>query len=193
MLVSGKGGGYYGCYNSRRKACSNMLLIPRKRVEECMLSELQANILTAENIEYVYKNVEKIAGKALDDNPETIKLRKAQYDKLSIEIQNYLNYIKVGNFSSAVSDALKEAEVRGTKLKEEIDSLEYQKANTFKAPPREWITHRLETLRETLNKNTSLSSEALKELLGEIQLEPVMKKELTPEDIIEGKISPNPR
>ena len=25
VLVSGKGGGYYGCYNSRRKACDNML------------------------------------------------------------------------------------------------------------------------------------------------------------------------
>ncbi len=186
VLLSGKGSGYYGCHNSRRKTCSNMLLVPCKRVEECILSELQTNILTPENIEYVYKNVEKLAGKALNDNPETIKLRKAQCDKLSVEIQNYLNYIKAGNFSSAVSDALKEAELREKKFKEEIGSMEYQKANAFKTPPREWITHRLETLRDTLNKNTSLSAEALKELLGEIRLEAVTEKELSPKDIIEG-------
>jgi len=56
-------------------------------------------------------------------------------------------------------------------------SLEFQKQNTFKAPPKEWINHRLENLYETLKKNTTTSALALKELLGTIRLEPVSDKE----------------
>jgi len=48
-----------------------------------------------------------------------------------------------------------------------------QKENSFKAPPKEWINHRLENLRETLNKNTISSALALKELLAPIVLEPI--------------------
>ena len=33
VQVSGKGGGYYGCYNAKRKVCTNKLMIPRKRIE----------------------------------------------------------------------------------------------------------------------------------------------------------------
>ena len=69
-----------------------------------------------------------------------------------------------------------------------MGSLEFQKKGAFKAPPKEWISHRLENLRDTLNKNTVASALALKELLGEVSLEPVTEKELKPEDIIDGKM-----
>ena len=55
--------------------------------------------------------------------------------------------------------------------------MEFQKENSFKAPPKEWINHRMENLRETLNKNTISSSLALKELLAPISLEPVLTRE----------------
>ena len=48
--------------------------------------------------------------------------------------------------------------------------------NKFTSPPKEWIEHRLEELRDTLNQNTVTSSIALKELLGNISLEPVTDK-----------------
>ncbi len=174
VLISGKGSGYYGCYNTKRKTCDNNLLVPRKRIEQAIISELKKKILTAENLSYVYKNVEKLVSKGLNDVPELIKKKKAQYDKLASEMQNYLNYIKMGNFSKAVSEALNESERRNENLRQEIESLEFQKQNSFKAPPKEWIDHRLDRLRETLNKNTVISSLALKELLGVIRLEPIM-------------------
>lgn len=177
VLMSGKGSGYYGCYNAKRKTCNNNLLIPRKRVEQIIISDLKKKILTTKNIEYIYKNVEKLVAKGLNEVPELIKKKKSQYDKLFPEIQNYLNYIKMGNLSKAVSEALKEAEAKGENLKEEIKSLEFQKENSFKSPPKEWINHRLEKLNETLNKNTVSSALALKELLGPIQLESVSDKE----------------
>jgi hypothetical protein len=84
---------------------------------------------------------------------------------------------KVGNFSKAVSEALRKAETQMAKLKEEITSMEYQRANAFTAPPREWIRYKLSHLRDLLNQNTSLSTEALRELLGSIDLEPVFSRE----------------
>ena len=177
VLISGKGGGYYGCYNSKRKTCNNSLLIPRKRIEECIINELKDTILTADSLEYIYKNVEKLAAEGFNDTPELVKKKKAQYEKNQQEIQNYLNFIRVGNLSKAVSEALTDAEKRNEELKQEVESLEFQKENSFKAPPKEWINHRLENLRETLNKNTVSSSLALKELLAPINLEPVLTKE----------------
>ncbi len=177
VLISGKGSGYYGCYNAKRKTCSNSLLVPRKRVEKTIISELKGRLLTAENLEYVYKRIEELIAKGLNDVPEQIKKKKAQYDKTLREVQNYLNYIKVGNFSKAVSEALKEAERKNEDLKYEVKALEFQKQNNFKAPPKEWINHRLENLCETLNKNTTASALALKDLLGTIQLEPISEKD----------------
>jgi len=79
----------------------------------------------------------------------------------------------MGNFSNAVSEALKQAEAKSENLKEDIKSLEFQQQNTFKAPPKEWIKDRLESLHQTLDKNTCSSALALKPLMGTIQLEPV--------------------
>jgi len=177
VLVCGKGTGYYGCYNAKRKTCNNTLFISRKRVEEIIIKELKERIMTAENIEYVYKNVEKLASEGFNEVPELVKKKKVQHEKLQQEIQNYLNFVKKGNLSKAVSEALNEAEKKNEELGQEMASLEFQKANSFKAPPKEWINHRLENLRETLNKNTVSSSLALKELLSPIMLEPVLAKE----------------
>jgi len=173
VQISGKGGGYYGCYNNKRKACSNKMIIQRKRVESIILKDLKEKFLTAENLKYVYENVEKMVAKTLHETPEELKQKKAQFEKVQSELQNLLNFIKAGNFSKVVSDAINDAEGRSNRLKGEMDGLEYQKKNAFKAPPKEWIEHRLEKFQETLDKNTKASAFALKELLGSIELEAV--------------------
>ena len=173
VLISGKGSGYYGCFNAKRKTCDNTLLVPRKRVEKAVIADLKEKILTLENLSYVYEKVEKLVSSGMDEVPELIKKKRSQNEKALQEVQNYLNYIKMGNFSKAVSEALKEAEIKRENLSEEIKSLEFQRQNTFKAPPKEWIKDRLESLHETLNKNTCSSALALKDLLGTMQLEPI--------------------
>jgi len=186
VLVTGKGSGYYGCYNAKRKTCDNMLTVSRSRIEQIIISELRNKLLTPKNLEYIYKNVEKVVAKGLNDVPDLIKSKKTQQDKILSEVQNYLNFIKTGNLSKAVSDALNEAEKRSENLGQEINSLEFQRNNTFKSPPREWIDHRLENLRETLNEKTSVAALALKELLGSIRLEPIMEKDKDFYSVIEG-------
>ena len=90
----------------------------------------------------------------LNEVPELTKKKKAQLEKIKGEIENYLNFVRMGNFSKTVSDALNEAEKKNSELEQEITALEFQKENTFKSPPKEWINHRLEKLNDTLNKNT---------------------------------------
>ena len=187
VLISGKNSGYYGCFNARRKTCSNNILVPRKRIEKIIISELKEEILTLENLSYVYKKVEKMAVSGMDEIPEQIKKKKAQYDKTMQEVQNYLNYIKIGNFSKVVSEALEDAEARNENLKEEMLSLEYQRKNTFKAPPQEWVKTKLECLYETLNKNTRSSALVLKKILGPIQLEPILHTNEDFYNIINGE------
>ena len=104
---------------------------------------------------------------------EDLKQKRSQFEKVQAELQNLLNFKKAGNFSKVVSEAISDAENRGEKLKGEMQGLEFQKKNAFKAPPKEWIEHRLENLKETLDKNTKASALALKDLLGEIELEAV--------------------
>ena len=55
-----------------------------------ILGELQDDILTTENIQYVYKNVEHSARKELDDVPDLIKKKRIQRERLQLEINNYL-------------------------------------------------------------------------------------------------------
>ena len=94
-------------------------------------------------------------------------------EKVQSELQNLLSFIKAGNFSKVVSDAISDAENRQDKLKSEMQALVFQKKGAFKSPPKEWINHRLENFYKTLNKNTKSSALALKELLGTIEMEPI--------------------
>jgi site-specific DNA recombinase len=186
ILISGKGSGYYGCYNAKRKTCENKLLVPRKRVEEVIIKDLKEKILTSNNLSYVYKNLEKLIQKEFNKVPEHVTKKKHEYEKIAKEIQNYLNFIKAGNFSTAVAEAMKEAEAKGENLQTELKALEYQEKNTFKSPPSEWIDHRLEEFHGTLSKNTTAAALALKEVLGEIRMEAVTDEGFDPESIIYG-------
>ena len=187
VLVSGKGTGYYGCYNASRKTCENTILIPRKRLEERILADLKEKMLTVKNLKYIFQKVEEIAAASLNTTPETLKKKRSEIVKLQDEIQNYINFVKAGNFSKSIADALTEAEKKDANLKQDIASLEFQTNNTFKAPPREWIEARLAKLTETLNQNTIASAQALKELLGQVTVEPVLSKDSDYYRLFEGK------
>ncbi|MBX7065613.1 MAG: recombinase family protein [Parachlamydiales bacterium] len=173
VQVCGKGGGYYGCYNAKRKTCTNKLTIRRSKVEDILLSTLKERFLTAENLKYVYDNVEKAVAKTLNEVPEELKQKRAQHEKVQAELQNLLGFIKAGNFSKLVSEAIVDAEGRSDKLQIEMKAMEFQTRNAFKAPPKEWIEHRLDKLKETLGMNTKASGLALKDLLGTIEMEAV--------------------
>jgi hypothetical protein len=160
VQVCGKGGGYCGRYNAKRKTCTDKLTIRKKRIEGLLLDNLNDVFLTTESFKNVYD--------------KELKLKRYQCEKVQAELQNLLNSIKVGNFSKTVSEALTDAENRSEKLKGEMQGLEFQRTTAFKAPPREWIQFKLDKLHETLTQNTEAAALSLKNLLGTIELEPVL-------------------
>lgn len=105
VQVCGKGGGYYGCHQAKRKTCTNKLTIPRKRLEELLLADIRDKLCTSENLKYVYENVEKEIAKTLGQVPEELKQKRHLHDKIQAELQNLLNFVKAGNFSKVVSES----------------------------------------------------------------------------------------
>ena len=99
VQICGKSGGYYGCYNAKRKTCNNKLTIQRKRLEAILLQSIKEKFLTAENIKYIFDNVEKAIAKTMNEVPTEVKQKKAQMEKIQTELQNLLGFIKAGNFS----------------------------------------------------------------------------------------------
>ena len=93
VQVCGKGGGYYGCYNAKRKTCTNKLTIRKKRIEELLLGNLKDVFLTPENLKYVYDNVEKEIARTMNQVPEELKLKRHQHEKVQAELQNLLSFV----------------------------------------------------------------------------------------------------
>jgi hypothetical protein len=54
-----------------------------------------------------------------------------------------------------------------------LDGFRRSCAKVFQAPPREWIEERLEGMQELLERRTEQSARLLRELLGEVRLEPI--------------------
>jgi hypothetical protein len=176
-MVSGKGSGYYGCYNFRRKTCTNKLIIARSRIEDIIINKIRDKILTPDNLQEVYRRVEDVVAKEMNTLPDQVKKKETQLNQFKKEAENYLTFIRLGNVSKSVCDALAEAENRIAQLELEINSLQFQKKSSFKTPSQEWINHRMTNLPETLNKNSTASARALKNLLGSINMEPIPEKD----------------
>jgi hypothetical protein len=103
VQISGKGGGYYGCYNNKRKTCNNKLLIRRTKIESIIVNDLKDKFLTAENLKYVYENVEKTIAKTLNEVPEELRQKRHQYDKVQAEMQICSVSLKQETFQRVVS------------------------------------------------------------------------------------------
>ena len=171
-MISGKGSGYYGCYNARRKTCNNKLNISRKRIEDIIITKIRDVILTPDNLQKVYKRVEALVIREMNTLPEQVKKKEGQLNQFKKEAENYLSFIRLGNISKFVSEALAEVENRIGRLELEINSLQSQEHNNVETPTNEWITQRFTALTETLNLRSTTSARALKCLLGTITMTP---------------------
>ena len=150
------------------------MTIQKKWIEELLLSKLKETFLTAENHKCIYDTVEKEIAKTFEQVPEELKQKRHQQEKIQAELQNLLNFIKAGNFSKTVSNALKDAESRNERLQEDMRALDFQRTTVLKVPSREWIQFKLDNFQKTLMQNTESAALSLKNLFGPIELKPVM-------------------
>ena len=137
-----------------------------------MLKTLQETLLIPEKIHDVFQRVEAELIKQQATLPEELKLKLAARDKVQDRINNFVRFVADGRGSTAIANALTDAEVEDQRLDADIKALEECRSELFKAPPKEWVAHRLADLKGILEQETEDSALVLRRLLGSITLHP---------------------
>ncbi len=172
--VSGKSGGYYGCIAATKGACDNKTLVRRTLAERMILEAVTEAISDPDHIQYAINRVEGEVAKLRSDLPDTLKLKEAELAAEQRRLANFVDFVGEGRGSQGLAKALVETERRVETLSKEVGMLKRSREKVFKAPPIEWISERLDNLKELLELRFPQSAKALRNLLGTIRLEPVV-------------------
>ncbi len=172
--VSGKSGGYYGCIAATKGACDNKTLVRRTLAERVILEAVTEAISDPDHIQYAINRVEGEVAKLRSDLPDTLKLKEAELAAEQRRLANFVDFVGEGRGSQGLAKALVETERRVETLSKEVGMLKRSREKVFKAPPIEWISERLDNLKELLELRFPQSAKALRNLLGTIRLEPVV-------------------
>ena len=178
--VSGKSGGYYGCFGAVRGKCENRLLVRRTLAERIILAAVRDALVSAENIAYVFKRVQQEVVKASAESPEVIRLKAAELEAEDRRIANFVEFVAEGRGSRTLAEALLASERKRDDLKAELELLRKAQNAVHSVPPRVWIEESVATLQEVLERRTELSARLLRALLGKIRLEPVVREKGRP-------------
>jgi site-specific DNA recombinase len=170
--VGGKGGGYYGCIAATKDACDNKLLVRRSLVERIVLDAVRTQLSRPEHIEYILQRVETEVGKLYAHVPQSIRLKETELTAEERRLANFVDFIGEGRGSRTLAQALLETEHKVDALREELNGLRRSREKVFQTPPREWIEERLACVNEILERNTDRSGPVLRNLLGQLRLEP---------------------
>jgi site-specific DNA recombinase len=171
-LVSGKGGGYYGCLNASRQSCENKVLIARKRLEDKFVAALNESVLKPDVLDLVYERTAKKIREQFAHVPEDLRLKRVELNRAETRVHNFVEFIASGRATPALADALAQAEEQVKSLAADLASMESAKGHVFTPPPRAWIVDRIQKLNELLSQRTEQSALALRRLTGAVTLNP---------------------
>jgi len=104
--------------------------------------------------------------------PETLRLKETELNAEERRLANFVDFIGEGRGSRTLAQALLETERKVETLKEELEGLRRSREKVFQAPPIEWVQVRLTRLQEILERNADRSGPILRNLLGQLRLEP---------------------
>ena len=171
--VSGKGSGYYGCLAATRGACANKLLASRRITEKAVLAAVRERLLDPESIRYALERVEAEVQRLHAHLPEEIQVKRAAMAAEERRIANYIGFIGEGKGTRALGEALRSAEEKAAALRRDLQAYEASAQAMFKAPPIEWIGHRLMGLQSVLEAEPTRSALELRRVLGPTRLVPI--------------------
>lgn len=112
---------YYKCQTAKRKsgACEKKS-VRKEKLEDWVVSGLQDQILTDENIEMISQHVFEIYQKDLKDTSH-LDLLQTDLKECNSKIQNILNAIEAGIFTKSTKDRLQDLEAEKEELEEAIE------------------------------------------------------------------------
>jgi len=175
-LVSGTAkrgqGGYYGCLQAVRRACTNRVLIARNKLEARVLAVLRAEVLRPDVLHAVYERTAAKVKEQFSHVPEELKAKRTELASAETRVHHFIEFIARGKAPTALADALADAEGRVKTLKVDVLSLEAARVEAFEPPPEAWIADRLAHLEDVLALRTEQSALALRRLLGNVKMTP---------------------
>jgi site-specific DNA recombinase len=171
-MVSGKGGGYYGCMNARRGSCDNTVKVRRKVIEQRFIEILQQRVLQPEHFELLCKEIENAIKEEAKGIPEDIRLKTDALEDYETKLNRLLEFIEEGRATSIVAKRVEDYEAKIATLRSELSKLREAEANLYTAPPREWIVYKVDELGKTLETKTEAAALAIRRYFGPITLMP---------------------
>lgn len=170
LQISGKSGGYMGCYlhhRKDRKACVNKRLINRSKVEKAVVKKIIEVLTDDSHLKMATEALNKRIKARMNYIPQEIKLLEEQEKGVDREIQNLLRFVmENGSVSPAVTERLRENESRKQSLSVRLRSLKSAEKDRLLITPFA-LKERYQRLEATFEKNPALANAALRQLIPE--------------------------
>lgn len=169
LQITGRRGGYYGCFMHYRKdasRCSNKRLLNREKVEGRVIETLKAVLLDPGHLDQAAKLMNEIIRKKLQAAPEELRILERKKADVAKEVTNLMKFIMShGDTSSAVKEALAEKEMEGRYVDQRIRTLKTASADKLFVTPFS-LRAQYERLAECFQKEPVVANGHLKKLFG---------------------------
>ncbi len=177
----------YGCAGHRDRGthvCDNAIHVRRDLVESRLLEHIKEELLTDEAMAYFRKETTRLLGeRKRETDDEGLRRRLG---KLEREIENMVDAIRQGTISTALQNALTEAETQRDRLAAELATRETATLPDILPRLGQHYRELVDRLEDSLKTDIPAAREALKGLVGDtIRLYP------TEQGILEAEIGVN--
>jgi site-specific DNA recombinase len=173
LTVSAKAGGYFGCINGARGACTNNIILKKSVAESMLLAEVGKLIFSAETMPF-QKNAEDLVAQMCANISDEISAKTAELIHAQKGVNLLLDFIVRGTeqVTNAFKETLHDAEKKLTTLTTELKILEITKRKICDAPTEEWIPNLMAHVSEALEKPDK-SAVLMRKLVIQITLHPI--------------------
>jgi len=185
IAMSDRGASSYVCNKHWSRgdiACGNKLRVPRKLVEDLILSGIQAHFLDPDLVMRLVKKVQKRMKDGAANPQKQIREQEAAIGRLQSEIDNLTEFVVQGDTSKAIREALSAKEEELVQAQSELEFLEHRRSEAFPDISEAWVRNKLADIRTLFNSRNDRVPQIrlqLREILGDqIEMTPTGDGEL---------------
>jgi len=182
LQITGRRGGYYGCYTHHRKdktACNNRRLINRVKVESKVIEKVQSILLDPTNIELATKLLNEKVKQRIAGNPENVKLLTKRKLDIEKDLKRLLSFVMSdgGGGLSTIREAMTEQERQLDMIKQKLRAAEHLNKNRILVTPFA-LQDKYLRLASYFAKEPRIANAALRQLIpGGIACDPKVSSE----------------
>lgn len=167
LQITGRRGGYYGCFTHHRKSkevCKNKFLIHRLKLERFVVDKVKEILLSEQNIQLAVNIINKKINQRLRSVPIEISQLQQRRNEIQRKVRNLMHFIEQGDGSAElVKENLGEREVELRYTEEQIRLLQVAESDKVLVTVFS-IRRHFENLTELFEKDPALANAALRKL-----------------------------